>query len=124
MGRYRGRPPSSTRLRVEDSAALPMRRLPNLPPRGSPVKKVDLGMIAGPPDFSPITVNLRLFRSTRGWRCFCPRCGRSAATIYFPIALESHEPGCRVCLELVYGSQYEVSGKAAWNRIVRAMDGS
>jgi hypothetical protein len=62
---------------------------------------------------------LRLFRSTRGWRCMCPRCGRSAATIYFPLLLKSHEPGCRICLELVYGSQYEMSEGAAWGRFVR-----
>lgn len=123
MGRHRGRPPSSRRLRAEDCAALPVRLLPNLPPRRTPITKLDLDIVAGPPAYSPpINFTLRLARSTRGWRCLCPRCGRSAATIYFPLVLESHEPGCRICLQLVYGSQYEMSADAAWDRFVRAME--
>jgi len=122
MGRYRGRPPSSTRLRVEDCVALPVRLLPNLPPRGSRITKLELGIVAGPPGYGPISVNLRLSRSSRVWRYLCPRCRRCATTIYFRLLLESHEPGCRICLELVYGSQYEKSEDAAWDRFVRAME--
>jgi len=102
--------------------ALPVRMVTGLPARGSPIKNIQSGIVATLPDFSPMTVTTRLVRSTRGWRWLCPRCGRGAATIYFPLASESHEPGCRVCLELVYDSQYEMSADAAWDRFVRAMD--
>ncbi len=121
MGRRRGRPSSSTRLRAEDCAALPVRLLPDLPPRGSPIKHLEIGIVNETPGFNPVTATLRLYRSSRGWRCLCPRCGRSAASIYFP--LESREPGCRVCLGLVYGSQYEMSGDALWNRFVASRGG-
>jgi hypothetical protein len=117
MNRPRGRPSSSTRLRREDCAALPVRVLPNLPalPRPNPEAEIPVdGCIAG---VLPFSITLRVVRTARAWLCFCPRCGQRTATIYFPPG--STEPGCRVCLGLVYGSQYEYT--PAWAEFVGAV---
>ena len=104
MNRPRGRPPTSTRLRREDCAALPVRALPNLPalPRPNPMSET---VVFGEVEGVPVRFNLRLFRTARAWLCFCPQCSRRAAVLYFPPG--SAEPGCRACLRLVYGSQYD-----------------
>ena len=102
--RPRGRPTSSTRLRREDCAALPVRMLPNLPalPHPYPVIEMSFG---GDIDGLPIRITLRLIRTAHAWLCLCPRCGWRAAVLYFPPG--STAPGCRACLGLVYESQYD-----------------
>ena len=104
MSRSRGRPESSTRMRREDCAALPVRILPNLPalPRLNPEAVMSFG---GDISGLPFSITLHLIRTSRAWLCFCPVCGRRTATVYFPPG--SAEPGCRACLGLVYGSQYD-----------------
>lgn len=84
---------------------MPIRELPMLPPRGSAISKtmIDVeGVIGGTRQFR---IRLQVRRTKQGWRCLCPSCDRRAGVIYFPP--DSVEPGCRVCLHLVYESQYD-----------------
>jgi hypothetical protein len=114
MGRP-GRPRSSTRLRKEDCAALVIRTLPGLPRHSSPgahAKLVLDGTIEGS---RPFRTPLEIMRTKKGWRCLCPRCNRRSAVIYFPP--DSNEPACRICLGLVYSSQYDKL--PAWAKIMR-----
>jgi hypothetical protein len=110
MSRPRGRPESSTRLRREDCASFQVRLLPNLPalPRPNPMAEIPVVGCIG--DVLPFSITLRVVRTARAWLCFCPQCGQRAATVYFPPG--SAEPGCRACLRLVYGSQYDYT--PAW----------
>lgn len=104
MSRRPGRPTSSTRLKREDCIAVPVRTLPNLPapPHPFPVVEMRFGTeIWG----WFICFTLRLVPTPRAWLCYCPQCGRRAAVLYFPPG--SIELGCRVCLKIVYESQYD-----------------
>lgn len=96
-----GRPKSSKRIRKQDCAAVPIRELEPLI-RGTDAVIPLSGTIGG---VLPFQLEIRVMRTAAGWRCLCPRCNRRAAMIYFPP--NSTEPGCRVCLRLVYDSQYE-----------------
>jgi hypothetical protein len=105
MSRPRGRPESSTRLRREDCASFQVRLLPNLPALPRPNPEAEIPVVGFIGDVLPFSITLRVVRTARAWLCFCPQCGRRAATIYFPPG--SAEPGCRACLRLVYESQYD-----------------
>ena len=104
-GARAGRPTSSTRLRREECSALPVRMLPYLPPRAYRGLEAVLQVSGDLSGVLPFQFRLRVIRTSCAWLCFCPHCGRRAAVIYFPPG--SPEPGCRVCLRLVYSSQYE-----------------
>src|SRR5271163_4510532 len=101
----RGRPKSSERLRREDCGALVIRDLPMLLRRSDGDRIAETvvdGVIGGT---RPFRVQLQVTRTKQGWRCLCPSCDRRAAVLYFPP--DSVEPGCRVCLRLVYECQYD-----------------
>jgi hypothetical protein len=103
-----GRPQTSTRLRNTDCTTLPMSMMmERLPAAGRVGARAELeirGTVAGP---LQVRMKLQFVRGSRGWRFVCPNpdCARTAFTLYFPP--ESIKPGCRVCLQVVYSSQYE-----------------
>lgn len=85
---------------------MPVRTLPNLPERPHPNLETEMSFVGDIGGVPPFRITLRLVWTGRAWLCFCPQCGRRAAMLYFPPG--STEPGCRACLQIVYGSQYEV----------------
>src|SRR2546422_111854 len=98
-----GRPECSTRLKIEECAALPVSMVPDLEPPGYRLTRVEReinGIVHGA---LPFRLKVLVVRGSRGWRFLCLRCGRNARILYFPP--NSTEPGCRVCLRLVYSSQ-------------------
>jgi hypothetical protein len=100
-----GRPATSTRLKSGDCTALHVSQLPDLESPGYRLAR-DIRDITGTVHGGTVPFRLRaeLVRGSRGWRFLCPRCGRPARTLYFPP--NSAETGCRICLRLVYSSQY------------------
>jgi hypothetical protein len=107
------RPESSTRLKSDDCTALHVSQLQDLNAPGYRLKR-DIQDITGTVHGGtmPFRLKVELVRGSRGWRFLCPRCGRAARTLYFPP--NSTEPGCRICLRLVYRSQY--TNPAQWNQ--------
>ena len=114
MGRP-GRPKSSNRIRKEDCGALVIRMLPMLPSSHCAVTNATIAVEGTIEGVRPFSIHLNVIRSKQGWRCECPKCNRHSAVIYFPP--DSTEPACRVCLRLVYNSQYDKL--PIWAQIMR-----
>ena len=95
---------------------MPVGIIPNLPPLPRPNPEAEIP-VSGDAAGVPFFIRLRVIRTTHAWLCFCPRCGKRAAVLYFPPG--SADPSCRACLRLVYGSQYDYT--PAWVDIARSI---
>jgi hypothetical protein len=94
------------RLKVAGCAALSVSMLTGLDRMHADHEQEIRGTVAG----LPIHLRLKLVRGSHGWLFVCPQCQRTARVLHFPP--ESAEPGCRVCLKLLYESQ-------SWTRDMR-----
>jgi hypothetical protein len=92
--------PETTRLKIEDCAALPISAVSYFK-RLHRDEELDISGTAAGVSFC---FTVKVIRGRRGWVFVCPKCQRTARTLYFPPGCD--QPGCRNCLQLVYDRQY------------------
>jgi hypothetical protein len=85
---------------------MPIRTLPNLPAPPHPCSVIEMssGIEFGGP---PFCFTLRLIRTSNAWLCFCPRCGRRAAVLYFPPGSTEPNSAAAPAYGSVFESQYQ-----------------
>src|SRR5215471_14104517 len=96
--------PESDRLWAEDCGRLSIAQALGspLPPRWA--KEISLEVSGTTHEGLRFELRARAVRGSRGWRFECPECGRRAMYLYFPPG--ETDAACRVCLRLVFESQY------------------
>jgi hypothetical protein len=99
--------PESTRLKIEDCAALHVSQVPDLNRPGYRLTEAERWISGTVHGTVPFQFNVRLYRGSRGWVFVCPACERAARSLY--LTPNSDQLGCRVCLQLVYDRQYWTS---------------
>ena len=104
-----GRPKSSTRAFIEESAVLEVQRIPQITPfPKGPWETIWIGiMYVCPLCQHPWIAAVQITTTPVGLRFVCPKCQRKVHKIFLPPAVALDNWACRDCHRLAYLDQYK-----------------